>query len=269
MKRIEIDALGIAYERTGGGPPVVLLHGGVSDHREWRPQVDRLAEEFDVVAWDAPGNGASDDPPPGWRMPEYADCLASFIRALALDRPHVVGLSFGSTLALELYRRHPELPRSLALLGAYAGWAGSLPPEEIAARLTGVERDLAHSPAELASTWLPTLLTADAPPGLAEELFAIVADVHPDGTRTMVRAMAEADLRDVLPRVAAPTLLLYGELDARSPLRVARDLHERIPGSTLVVVEGAGHMVNVEAPERTTAELRTFLAAHRGLHKAR
>jgi pimeloyl-ACP methyl ester carboxylesterase len=259
MDRIRIEGLSVAYERAGAGPPVVLLHGGVSDHREWRGRIDALAEAFDVVAWDAPGNGASDDPPAGWRMPEYADCLAAFVRALGLDRPHVVGLSFGSTLALELYRRHPDVPRSLALIGAYAGWAGSLPPEEIAERLAGVERDLAHSPAELARTWLPTLLTANAPPGLADELFAIVADVHPDGARTMAHAMAEADLRDVLPRIAVPTLLLYGELDARSPLRVAHELHAAIPGSELVVVEGAGHMLNMEAPEAVNRALLRFL----------
>ncbi len=75
----------------------------------------------------------------------------------------------------------------------------------------------------------------------------------------MARAMAEADLRDVLPRIAVPTLLLYGELDVRSPLHVARALHEQIPGSELVALEAAGHMANVEAPEAVSRTLLRFL----------
>ena len=127
--QIEVEGLRIAFRRRGEGPPLVLLHGGLSDGREWRRQLDRLSDEFTVVAWDAPGCGQSSDPPETFRMPEYADCLAVFIKALGLDRPHVLGLSFGGALALELYRRHPAVPRTLVLVSAYAGWAGSLPAE--------------------------------------------------------------------------------------------------------------------------------------------
>ena len=63
------------------------------------------------------------------------DCLAGFIEALGLGAPHVLGHSFGAGLALELYRRHPSIARSLVLAGPYAGWAGSLPPEEVEHRL--------------------------------------------------------------------------------------------------------------------------------------
>jgi pimeloyl-ACP methyl ester carboxylesterase len=259
VPRIDVDGLGIAYERVGAGPPVVLLHGGVSDNREWRRQLEALADEYTVVAWDAPGNGRSDDPPPSFRMPDYADCLARVIAALGLDRPHVVGLSFGATLALELYRRHPHIPRSLVLLGGYAGWAGSLPTEVVAERLAGVERDLAQSPETLARTFLPTLLTEGAPAELAEELMAILVDLHPAGALAQAHAMAEADLRDVLPRIGVPALLLYGEQDVRSPRAVAEDLAAQIPGSELVFIPNAGHMLNMVAADRVNAELRRFL----------
>ena len=77
----------------------------------------------------------------------------------------------------------------------------------------------------------------------------------------MLRAMAEADLRDVLPRIDVPTLLLYGELDVRSPLHVAEALHASIPGSQLVVLAGVGHAANAEKPEEFNAAVRTFLEA--------
>jgi hypothetical protein len=85
-------------------PPLVLLHGAVSDSREWRRQLDELSDEFTVMAWDAPGCGRSSDPPETFNLPDYADCLAAFIEEIGLVRPQVLGLSFGSGLALELYR---------------------------------------------------------------------------------------------------------------------------------------------------------------------
>ena len=135
MDELEVQGLRIAYERAGDGPPLILVHGFVGDSREWRRQLDGLSDEFTVVAWDAPGSGRSSDPPPSFRMPDYADSLAAFVDALGLVRPHVAGLSFGGALALELYRRHRANPRSLVLAGAYAGWAGSLPPEVAEERL--------------------------------------------------------------------------------------------------------------------------------------
>ena len=135
IDQIEVEGHQIAYEKKGDGPAVVLLHGYVGDWRTFRPQVDALSDEFTVVAWDAPGFGRSSDPPESFRYPEFADCLAEFINALGLRRPHIVGLSFGGGLALEFYRRHPSVPRSLVLASSYAGWAGSLPPKVVEQRL--------------------------------------------------------------------------------------------------------------------------------------
>ncbi len=254
-----VGDLEIAYERAGTGPALLLLHGGASDHREWRRQLDALSDEFTVVAWDAPGCGQSSDPPESFRLPGYADCLAGFIAALGLERPHVLGLSFGGGLALELYRRYPTLPRSLTLASAYAGWAGSLPAEVVEERLRQVLRE-ADLPAEQwAPEWIPGLLSAHAPAGATEELIAIMSDAHPAGMRVMARSFAEADLRDVLEHIAVPTLVLYGDADQRVPLSAAEDLHTRIPGSQLVVMLGVGHQGNMDAPDLFNHEVRTFL----------
>src|SRR3990170_2660712 len=262
MQEIEVDDLTIAFERRGEGPPLVLLHGGLFDHREWSRQLDGLSDTFTIVAWDAPGCGGSSDPPETFRMPDYADRLAGLIRALGLERPHVLGLSWGSTLALELYRRHPDLPRTLVLTAAYAGWAGSLTPEEVARRLETSLRDLdTMDPEAFVRTWLPTLLTERAPAEMADELVTIMAGSRPTGLRPMLHAMAEADLRDVLPTIRVPPLLLQGEQDVRSPLAVAEEMRDRILGSTLVVLPEVGHQANVEAADRFNAAVREFLAS--------
>ncbi|SRR5581483_4360749 len=265
METVEIRGIRVAFERRGHGPPLVLLHGGGSDAREWRRQLAALADELTVVAWDAPGCGRSSDPPEGFDLPDYADCLAALLAELGLERAHVAGLSFGGGLALELYRRRPKLLRSLVLVSAYAGWAGSLPAHVVRQRLEAVLRQTEGPPGKGASAWVSDVLAETADRRLRDELAEIVSAARPAGVRTMARAFANADLRDVLPGVEVPTLLIYGERDVRAPLDIARALHAAIPGSRLVVLDGAGHQPNMEAADRFNAELRAFV---RSVHAA-
>jgi pimeloyl-ACP methyl ester carboxylesterase len=259
LERVEVGGLHVAFRRAGSGPPLVLLHGALGDSREWKPQLDGLSDEFTVIAWDAPGHGESSDPPEAWRLPDYADCLAAMIERLGLERPHVLGLSFGGALALELFGRHPRLPGTLVLASAYAGWAGSLPADVVEERLQRALRDADRDPEPVAREFATTLFDDNTPPELVEEVVAIMTEFHPPGVRTAARALAEADLRHVLPRVDVPTLLLYADADHRSPLPVARDLLAAIPGSQLAVIPGVGHVTNLEAPERFNREVREFL----------
>ncbi|MEO8638526.1 MAG: alpha/beta hydrolase [Chloroflexota bacterium] len=261
MEEIRVLGLRIAYERAGRGPALVLLHGFAGDSREWRGQIDELSDEFTVVAWDAPGAGRSDDPPPSFRMADYADCLAEVIGALNLERPHIAGLSFGSALALELYRRHPSVPRTLILAGAYAGWTGSLPTEVRDARLRRSLELAEQVPAEFVAGMIPTLFPESTPKAMIDGFSTIVAQFHPDGFRTLARSLAEADLRDVLPRIRVPTLLVYGDRDVRASLDVAEALHTAIPESILVILPGVGHMSNVQAGDKLNHEVRQFLHA--------
>ncbi|NEE04598.1 alpha/beta fold hydrolase [Phytoactinopolyspora halotolerans] len=263
MDHVVVAGLRVAYVRSGAGPPLVLLHGGLSDSRAWSAQIDELSDEFTVVAWDAPGCGQSSDPPEGFGLPEYADCVAGLIDALDLGRPHVLGLSFGGGLALELYRRHPMVPRSLVLASAYAGWAGSLPPQEVERRLNRAVSDAEKPPEEWAASYLPSLFTESASPELLDRVMTMMLDTRPAGMLAMLRGFAEADLRDVLPQIRVPTLLLYGGADQRSPVRVGEDLHAEIPSSRLVVMPGVGHDSAMEAPELFNAEVRGFLRSIR------
>lgn len=256
--QVDVDGLTIAYRRMGQGPPLVLLHGFFGDSRVWRPQFE-LADEYAVVAWDCPGCGGSTTPPPAFRMRDFARLLGSFIRALELDRPHVLGLSFGGTLALELYRQRPELPRTLVLADTYAGWSGSFPPEVVEKRLQGSLPDLLLSPEEVVEKWMPGFVTAGAPSRVVEELETIIRDFDPAGMEVMIRSLAEADLRAVLPEVRIPTLLIWGAEDVRSPLAVTEAMRAGIDGAELSILAAAGHLSNQEAAEAFTGEVRAFL----------
>jgi pimeloyl-ACP methyl ester carboxylesterase len=260
MDVVEVGGFRIAFERAGHGPPLVLLHGFVGDGAgTWRHQLDALSDEFTVVAWDAPGAGQSSAAPETFRLADYADCLVGFVSALRLPRPHIAGLSFGSMVALELFRRSRPLPRTLVLASAYAGWAGSFSPEVVRERL---ERSLRLSmlpPPDFVSAMLPSMFSAGAPADRVAGFAANVATFDPVGFRAMAMASAEADLRDVLATVDVPTLLLYGDQDVRAPREVAESLRAGIPGSRLVMLPGVGHASPVEAPDRFTAEMRMFL----------
>ena len=259
METVEVGGLRVGYERAGQGPPVVLLHGYVGDGATtWRGQLEGLSDRFTVVAWDAPGAGGSSDPPESFGLEGYADCLAGFIGRLGLERPHVVGLSLGGALALELYRRHPAVPATLVLASAYAGWGGSLPADVTAQRLRQALALSELSGEEFVGTLLPTMFSEGTAPEAVAAFGASMVGFHPAGFRAMARASA-GNVREVLGRIQVPTLLVYGDKDVRAGMAVAEDLHAAIPESRLVVLPGVGHVCNIEAPDEFNRVVRDFL----------
>jgi pimeloyl-ACP methyl ester carboxylesterase len=237
-----------------------LLHGGFSDSREWQPQLDGLSDRFDVIAMDCLGCGQSDDPPPGFALSDYADVVAGVVRALRLGRTHLGGVSFGSTYALAVYGAHPAMVRSLLLVSAYAGWAGSLAAEEVERRVRWAEHAFARPVDEWGAEFLRTVYSAGAPQSLLDDAFAVLRDVRADGFAPVARTFFASDVRDVLSRIGVPTLLVAGELDERAPIAVTETMRKLIEGAQLVVIPGAGHGVNGEAPEEFNAAVREFLS---------
>ena len=260
MERVDVDGLTIAYERAGSGPLVVLLHGYVGDGPSvWRHQIDGLASDFTVVAWDAPGAGGSSDPPENFGIDGYAQCVAGFLDSLGLGPAHIVGLSFGGALALALQRRHRAWTKTLVLASAYAGWRGSLGVDAADARLDQARRLSRVTPEDFVDSLLPTMFALPVSPEDLAAHRAAIAGFHPAGFRAMAAAAAE-DVRDVLDSIVVRTLLIYGDNDVRAPMAVAEHLHASIGSSELVVLEGAGHVCNVELPERFNDEVRAFLS---------
>jgi pimeloyl-ACP methyl ester carboxylesterase len=251
------NGLEIAYRRAGEGPALVFIHGAGADSRVWQPQVDALSDEFTVVAWDEPGAGRSSDLPLGFGLADYASCLAELIEALELGPVHVAGLSWGGTVAQELYRHRPELVATLVLADTYAGWKGSLPAAEVRARVEGARRMLA-TPSDEFDPTLPGLFAADPPAEFVPLLEEIARDVRPESLSTQLALMATTDQRDRLPSIAVPTLLIWGEQDARSPLFVARQFEQAIADAKLVLIPGCGHVSNLERPNEFNRAVRAF-----------
>lgn len=99
IAEVDVGDVRIAYRRSGHGAPLVLFHGGFEDSRVWQAEIERLGSRRYVIAWDAPGCGASDDVPVGWTKWNWADAAQGFISALGLISPTVAGFSLGSIIA--------------------------------------------------------------------------------------------------------------------------------------------------------------------------
>jgi pimeloyl-ACP methyl ester carboxylesterase len=261
LTTVEVNGTRICYRQAGHGEPLILLHGFLCDSRCWKYQLAELSDQFEVIAWDAPGAGASADPPESFTTKDYAHCLAAFLERINVDRPHVLGLSWGGILAQEFYRMYPGCPRCLMLADTYAGWRGSLPEDVWRERLANCLADAAGPRQVLLSKFLPSIFTASAPKELREEFSAIASDFHPIGFRLMSLSSAEVDTRDLLPHIAVPTLVLWGDDDRRSPIEVARQLYEAIPNAELAMIPNAGHLSNMEQPSNFNEHVRRFCLA--------
>ncbi len=258
LSTAEVNGLRIGYRQAGRGQVLLLLHGFLCDSRCWKDQLAGLSDRFRVIAWDAPGAGASEDPPESFTTEDYARCLAEFLQKLNVERPHVLGLSWGGILAQEFYRLYPDRPRRLVLADTYAGWRGSLPEAVWKERLASCLAGSVGARDALVSRFLPGVFTAGASKEVREAFSAIVADFHAIGFRVMSRSSAEVDTRDLLPRITIPALVLWGEEDRRSPVHVARQIHGALPDAELAIIPNAGHLSNMEQPVLFNEHVRRF-----------
>jgi len=263
---VKVDGLSIAYRQVGQGPPLVLLHGFLCDSRCWRRQFEKLSGQFRVVTWDAPGAGLSSNPPNSFTISDWSHCLAKFLDLLEIDQAYILGISWGGLLALEFYRLYPARVPKLILADMYPGWKGSLPESVCQQRYMRCERDAWLPPEELANQWVPEMFTESASQDLQKEMVEIISDFHPLGFRLMAKSLADTDMRDYLPKIQSPTLILWGDQDRRTPSSIGELLRDAIPNSELAILANAGHLSNMEQPDGFNTQVRRFCLSNRWRH---
>jgi 3-oxoadipate enol-lactonase len=270
---IERDGVRLHVAEEGSGEPLVLLHGHSLDLTVWDAQAPAWAAAgWRVIRYDQRGHGRSASPPCGYRWGDHAGDLAELLRARGAAPAHLVGLSKGGGIAVELALRAPELVRSLVLVGPLLP-DYPLSPELVdsfrrfarAIRADGVARAVREA-------WLghPLIASAAAHPEVGARLVAMVerfpageylATVRdePDRAWTAVERLSE---------IAAPTTVIGGELDVPDFVAMARLAAERIPGARLEVVPGCGHLVPVERAGETASLVLAHLARAAGASAA-
>ncbi|MEU3712526.1 alpha/beta fold hydrolase [Streptomyces catenulae] len=258
------DLAGLQVTESGGtGPTVLCLHGIGSSSAAFAPQFATLGDRLHLLAWDAPGYGASTDPEAPLDLDGYADTAAALIREHG-GPVHVLGVSWGGVIALRLAARHPALVASLIVASSSAG-SGTDPAKAAGMRARAAElADL--GPRAFAARRGPRLVSDAAPEALVRRVTDTMARaVRLPGYGYAAEAMAATDLRGELPGITAPALVLSGDLDRVTGPGASQLLAGALPRSAYVIVKDAGHLANQERPEAFDAWLLSHLRITAGL----
>ncbi|TAJ19817.1 MAG: alpha/beta fold hydrolase [Dehalococcoidia bacterium] len=236
---------------------LLLLHGFLLDAEMWEPQVEGLHDALPVLAPNLPGfGGAPLAPRAGW-TDAAADLAAEAVKRAGWDRAVVCGLSMGGYVAFSFWRRHKDLVAGLILANTRAvpdGEAAAKGRLDLATRLRAEGNGfLAASP--------PPLLGAQASPDLRLRLRGSIERQPAEAIARASEAMADrVDSTPDLAGITVPTLVITSSNDAVILPDVAKAMAAQIPGATLVVIDGVGHMSNLEAPDEFNRLVREHLS---------
>ena len=247
-------------ERRGQGPDVLLIAGLGDPAEAWQPQLDGLSDRYLLTAFDNRGAGRTPLPEGRLLATTMADDAAALLRTLEVPSAHVAGYSMGSAIAQEMALRHPELVRSLVLMSTFAR------PDALFRSQLNFWRWLAEvAPSERAFfeaffTWVYTPRAhADGTVGqIVEEALAFPHKQSVEAFQAQVDVCLTHDTVDRLPQIAAPTLVLSGELDIILPPRFGRSVAAGIPNSRLDVIPGEAHQPFQEVPDEFNARVEAF-----------
>ncbi len=251
---------GTSYLATGQGHPVVLIHGVGLNKEMWGGQIVGLAPQFQVIAYDMLGHGASPRPEPGTGLVGYAEQLRELLEHLKLERATVIGFSMGGLVARAFALHHPQQLEGLVILNSVFNRSA----EQRAGVIERTRQAAEHGPdanAEAAlSRWFSREYQAANPAQIAA-IRQTLASNDPQGYLTTYELFATQDMyrTEDLPSIKVPTLVATGELDPGSTPEMARQLAERIPGAQVVVLDEQRHMMPVESPRLVNQMLLDFL----------
>lgn len=258
---ISVNGARLHYEVAGSGPPVVLIHSGITDSRSWNPQFKEFARDFRVLRYDLRGFGQSDVPQGTYSS---VSDLVALLDAAGMGRAAFVGVSMGGALALDLALEHSERVSALVLVAS--GFSGRKPSESFKAVMGEIE-----------TLWKSGLIDEAVERELQVWLDGkgrSAADVDPElreAVRLMDRQAAERFPPDAKPQpidppaagrfseIRVPTLVVIGDLDLDDIRGAANQLAAGITGARQVVMHGVAHVPNMEHPEEFNRVVIDFL----------
>jgi len=260
MTTVNVRGISLNYAEAGEGAPVALLHGFPFNHSMWREQVEMLSRTHRVITPDLRGHGGTAATGGAATMEEMAQDVAALLDQLSIERAVFGALSMGGYVALAFYQLFPRRVRALILADTrpHADTGEARANREAMAR-----RALEEGMETVAEAMLPKLLapaTLSDRPEIAARVREMILSTQPEGAAAALRGMAiRKDQTSLLSEIIAPTLILVGGEDILTPPADAELMHREIRGSQLVVIEGAGHVSNIERPSEFNNAITDFL----------
>ncbi|HXG99576.1 MAG TPA: alpha/beta fold hydrolase [Sphingomicrobium sp.] len=234
--------------------PILFLHGVGSDKSVWAPQLAHFAERRPAIAFDYPGYGES-ALRPGASRDDFAGAMFDTLDALGIDQAHICGLSLGGIVALAMHHCSPVRCASLILADSFAAH-----PEGEAFHARSVEASRTMSMRDLATARAPMLLGNAASSAIRDEVIETMSAIDPEAYRLGAAAVWLADQRERAAAVDVPTLILVGDEDRITPPALSAELNDLIDGAQYECITGAGHLSNIEQPDRFNSAIEQFLS---------
>jgi len=259
--KIQANGIRIHYELTGNEDKdvVALSHSLASSLNLWQPQMGVLCRHFRVLAYDTRGHGGTEASAPPYTLAQLGDDAVALLDALHIERVHWVGISMGGMIGLCMALDHPNRLKSLSLCDTAAvvpQEAGPIWRERVdVARREGMSPLVQPT---LERWFTPAFLGSNQP--MADQIRRQILDTPVDGYIGCSEAIRHLDYLDRLHEIEVPTLIMVGENDPGTPVDASRAMHERIPGSKLVILPSAFHLSNIEQADAFNRELMAFLS---------
>jgi 3-oxoadipate enol-lactonase len=266
MPVVSAGEVQLSYERSGSGPPLLLIMGATGTALSWgEPFLDVLRQDFETIVYDNRGIGESSRMEEPFTTGQLGQDAVGLLDALEIDSAHVLGISMGGMAAQQLALSHPERVRTLTLGCTYCGGEGSsLTSPEVAQRLADARRSGDRERAIRAS-WEANVsagFAADADAYTAFHSRALERRVALPVIVAQVQAIATHDAHALLPELTTPTLVVHGSDDQIFAVSNGRIVASLIPGARLEILDGVGHLFYVEQPQRAAELVREHAAVH-------
>lgn len=259
--QVQLNGFEMAYEERGSGLPLLLIHGFPLNKEMWQPQLAALSDRARILAPDLRGHGESQAVPGPYSMEQLAgDCHALLEATGTSGRVVVAGLSMGGYVTLAFYRKYPHRVAGLVLAATRAGEDS---PEGKTNRDKAAEKARAQGPAAVAADLLPKMLapnTYATNPALVSNVQVIMEKTALEGMVGALMGMkARPDSTALLPHIEVPTLILHGADDQLFPATEAGDMQAAMPNARLVLLQDAGHLLNLEQAVLFNQAMRELL----------
>lgn len=255
-----IDGVTLSYRHDGAdraGPTLVFINSLGTDFRIWDPVIAELGGDFPVLLYDKRGHGLSDVGPTPYAMADHAGDLAGLMDRLGIAEAVICGLSVGGQIAQELYHTRPDLVAGLVICGSAAKIGEA---DFWRQRMSAIEENGIAAIAEgIMERWFtPAFRKPDNPLYLASRNMLLRQPV--EGYVATCGAIAGFDRRADCAAIAVPAAVLVGDQDGATPPRAVEEFAAALPDASFEIVEGAGHIPPLEAPQRVAATIKGLVA---------